>query len=317
GCDRAVCTGDDGRGRACARRRRRARHLQRVSDPVRGGAAPGWADAERAPAVPVAPVVGAGRADRDAVHPPVRTRRAAGDPDRPRRRALRGGRAHRRRARGDGAGGVALRAGHPERLDERHRRRDQRRRQRGGDHAAPRAPQRRPWAARTAPVSFFRWRLDMRRSTPWMCAIVMVATSGCKQISDQYAKIKQTIEAKIAQRRGRVPTPPPPAPVPPRASADTPLTATAPPPAPAPPAGGRRHVAQAPEIARPARDVPYESPDTGTIAPGMGEKDIFSLWGPPIAVRHQGEMTFLYFRNGCEYTCGTEDVVFLRIGPGV
>jgi hypothetical protein len=147
-----------------------------------------------------------------------------------------------------------------------------------------------------------------------MCALVMVATSGCKQVSDQYAKIKQTIEAKIAQRRGRAPTPPQLAPAVPQASADTPLASPLAPAAGAPPAPGRRHVAQAPEISRPAGDVPYESPDTGTIAPGMGEKEVFSLWGPPIAVRHQGDMTFLYFRNGCEYTCGTEDVVFLQNG---
>ena len=155
----------------------------------------------------------------------------------------------------------------------------------------------------------------MRQSTLWMCALVMVATSGCKQISDQYAKIKQAIEAKIAQRRGRAPTPPQPPPVVPRTSADTPVASAAAPSAPGAP--GRRHAAQAPELTRPARDVPYDSPDTGTIAPGMGEKDIFSLWGPPIAVRHQGEMTFLYFRNGCEYTCGTEDVVFLKNGQVV
>ena len=159
----------------------------------------------------------------------------------------------------------------------------------------------------------------MRRSTPWMCALVMVATSGCKQISDQYAKIKQTIEAKIAQRRGRLPTPSQPAPQPPRLSADTPLATVVPkpPPAATPAAPSRRHVAQAPEIPRPDRDVPYESPDTGTIAPGMGEKEIYSLWGPPISVRRRGEMTFLYFRNGCEYTCGTEDVVFLQNGQVV
>jgi len=159
----------------------------------------------------------------------------------------------------------------------------------------------------------------MRRSTPWMCALVMVATSGCKQISDQYAKIKQTIEAKIAQRRGRVPTPSQPAPQPPRLSADTPLATAVPaaPPAATPAAPSRRHVAQAPDIPRPDRDLPYESPDTGTIAPGMGEKEIYSLWGPPISVRHRGEMTFLYFRNGCEYTCGTEDVVFLQNGQVV
>jgi hypothetical protein len=150
-----------------------------------------------------------------------------------------------------------------------------------------------------------------------MCALVMVATSGCKQVSDQYAKIKQTIEAKIAQRRGRAPTPPPAAPAVPQVSADTPLASPGAPAAGAPPASGRRHVAQAPEISRPAGDVPYESPDTGTIAPGMGEKEVFSLWGPPIAVRHQGDMTYLYFRNGCEYTCGTEDVVFLQNGQVV
>src|SRR5205814_316180 len=92
-----------------------------------------------------------------------------------------------------------------------------------------------------APVSFSRWRLDMRRSTPWMCALVMVATSGCKQISDQYAKIKQTIEAKIAERRGRVPTPVQATPQPPRLSADTPLATPAPAsPSPAAPAAPSR-----------------------------------------------------------------------------
>ncbi|HZI22837.1 MAG TPA: hypothetical protein VFD76_09965 [Gemmatimonadales bacterium] len=160
----------------------------------------------------------------------------------------------------------------------------------------------------------------MRRSTLWMCALLTIGTSGCKQVSEQYAKIKQTILAKIAQRRGRpVPAAPQPVAQAPRPSADTavafnPLSPTTSPPAPP---SGRRHVPQAPEVARPARDVPYDSPDTGTIAPGMAEKDIYSLWGPPIAVRHQGDMTFLYFRNGCEYTCGTEDVVFLQNGQVV
>src|SRR2546430_16526052 len=88
------------------------------------------------------------------------------------------------------------------------------------------------------PASFFRWRLDMRRSTLWMCALVTVATFGCRQISDQYAKLHQTIQAEIAQRRGRAPTPPQPAPPLPQASADTALASpAAPSPAatPAPP----------------------------------------------------------------------------------
>ena len=33
--------------------------------------------------------------------------------------------------------------------------------------------------------------------------------------------------------------------------------------------------------------------------------------GVPVAERTQGNHTYLYFRNGCEVTCGTFDVVFL------
>ena len=49
----------------------------------------------------------------------------------------------------------------------------------------------------------------------------------------------------------------------------------------------------------------------------MREREIYSLWGPPIAVRRQGDMTFLYYPNGCEYSCGTADVVFLQNGQVV
>jgi hypothetical protein len=61
-------------------------------------------------------------------------------------------------------------------------------------------------------------------------------------------------------------------------------------------------------------DVPYESPDTGTIAPGMSERDVYALWGAPAAVRRAAEYTYLYFRNGCEKTCGTMDLVILENG---
>src|SRR5881628_3358458 len=118
----------------------------------------------------------------------------------------------------------------------------------------------------------------MRRSTLLMCALLTIATSGCKQINEQWAKVK----AKIAA--ARQPT---------------------------------RPARQAPAVPLPARDVPYDSPDTGTIAPDMSEREVYSLWGPPIAVRRQGDMTYLYYRNGCEYTCGTEDVVFLQNGKVV
>jgi hypothetical protein len=62
------------------------------------------------------------------------------------------------------------------------------------------------------------------------------------------------------------------------------------------------------------RDVPYFSADTGTIAPGMSEREIYSLWGAPAAVRRAGEYTYLFFNNGCERTCGTMDVVTLQNG---
>jgi hypothetical protein len=38
---------------------------------------------------------------------------------------------------------------------------------------------------------------------------------------------------------------------------------------------------------------------------------VVAVWGPPVTERKQGQWTYLYFRNGCEYSCGTFDVVFL------
>jgi hypothetical protein len=151
----------------------------------------------------------------------------------------------------------------------------------------------------------------MRRSTLWMCALVTIATSGCKQINEQWAIVK----AKIDAARHRNAPRPQPAPAP---------AATAPPaPAPAQPSSmdrpAGRHGQEPPVPSRPVptADVAYTSSDTGTIAPGMGEKDIYSLWGPPADVRRQGQFTYLFFPNGCEHTCGTADVVILQNGQVV
>ena len=154
----------------------------------------------------------------------------------------------------------------------------------------------------------------MRRSTLWMCALLAIATSGCEEIKSQYTKIKDTIAAKIAERRGRAPAAPA-QPAPAQATPETPAPQPAPATPPAKPP--RRPAIQAPEISRPTRDTPYDSPNTGTIDPGMSEKDVYSMWGPPVGVRRQADMTFLYYRNGCEYSCGTEDVVFLQNGKVV
>src|SRR5436853_7411577 len=166
----------------------------------------------------------------------------------------------------------------------------------------------RPWAARTAPVSFTRWRLDMRRSTLLTSALLMIATSGCKQITEQVQKIKAKIAA--ARQRAKPVQPVPELP-------DTPRAAPAQDVGAKPPAPPKKPARQAPAVPLPTRDVPYNSPDACTIAPGMREREIYSMWGPAIAVRHQGDMTFLYYPNGCEYTCGTADVVFLQNGQVV
>jgi hypothetical protein len=60
------------------------------------------------------------------------------------------------------------------------------------------------------------------------------------------------------------------------------------------------------------RDEPYNSPDTGTVAPGMSQNQVIALWGPPSAIRHAGDYTYLHYPNGCEYTCGKDDIVILQ-----
>lgn len=142
----------------------------------------------------------------------------------------------------------------------------------------------------------------MRRSTLWMCALLTIATLGCKQVNEQWAKVKAKIDAA---RHRTAPGQP----------AQQPAPAT-PGPAeqPAPPPSERPQHPKPPSRPIPRADVPYTSVDTGTIAPGMGEKDVYSLWGPPADVRRQGEFTYLFFPNGCEHTCGTADVVILQSG---
>jgi len=140
-----------------------------------------------------------------------------------------------------------------------------------------------------------------------------VATFGCDTVDKVTAKLKLAWD-KV---RGK-PT----------------ATATAPTPPPSVPdtAAARRAAArQAAEAQRPTapapahpqgtpavvRDVPYVSEDTGTIAPGMSEREVYAVWGAPAAVRRAGEYTYLFFNNGCEYTCGTMDVVTLKDGAVV
>jgi hypothetical protein len=93
-------------------------------------------------------------------------------------------------------------------------------------------------------------------------------------------------------------------------------------PAPAQPAPQPKAPAAAPQpasapapAARAARaDEPWTPLDTGTVAPGMSREQVIALWGVPVAERSVEDRTYLYFRNGCEASCGTFDVVFLENG---
>ncbi len=153
----------------------------------------------------------------------------------------------------------------------------------------------------------------MRRSTLAICALLTVATYGCDSAKE---KLKLAWD-KIRGKSTATATAPTPTAAPAQAS-DTAAARRA----------AARQAAEAQRPTRPApqrpqgtaavtRDVPYISEDTGTIAPGMAEREIYQLWGAPAAVRRAGEYTYLFFNNGCEYTCGTMDVVTLKDGAVV
>ncbi|MEJ2238848.1 MAG: hypothetical protein P8X82_11170 [Gemmatimonadales bacterium] len=64
-------------------------------------------------------------------------------------------------------------------------------------------------------------------------------------------------------------------------------------------------------------DEPWTPTHTGTVSPGMSREAVVGVWGEPVAERASGEWTYLYYRNGCEYSCGTFDVVMLQGGEVV
>jgi hypothetical protein len=82
-----------------------------------------------------------------------------------------------------------------------------------------------------------------------------------------------------------------------------------------PPAGGQP--AGMPTVMMPAVDEPWTPTHTGTVNPGMTRDQVIETWGPPVTERVLGAWTYLYFRNGCEASCGTFDVVFLENGQVV
>ena len=136
----------------------------------------------------------------------------------------------------------------------------------------------------------------------------------------EYGKLKERFFPSETGRRPTTaarPTPPPTAggdTARPEAPAQSPGAQTTPRVStrPRPP-----RTSQFPTGANPSGDEPFVSNDTGTIDPGMSEQEVYAKWGQPAGVRHSGVWTYLYFRNGCEKSCGTYDVVFIQSGKVV
>jgi len=147
----------------------------------------------------------------------------------------------------------------------------------------------------------------MRRSTLAICALLTVATLGCDQVDTAKAKLRLAWDKLRGRTSTQAPAQPPVRPVP-----DTAAVRVA--AAQQQAASRRPRPPAAPQGQALTRDVPYVSDDTGTVNPGMTEREIYELWAAPAAVRRVGEYTYLFFRNGCEYTCGTMDVVTLQKG---
>jgi len=66
-----------------------------------------------------------------------------------------------------------------------------------------------------------------------------------------------------------------------------------------------------------AVDQPWTPTHTGTIDPGMTREQVVAVWGEPLVERTSQSWLYLYYRNGCEVSCGTDDVVMLQDGQVV
>lgn len=57
--------------------------------------------------------------------------------------------------------------------------------------------------------------------------------------------------------------------------------------------------------------APLTAQDAAVIDPGMSRAEVIERLGKPLNERKSGGHTYLYYRNGCERTCGMNDVVML------
>lgn len=128
----------------------------------------------------------------------------------------------------------------------------------------------------------------MRWPTLALTAVLVAALAGCGG--------GESGEAEVA---GETPESAPGEATPPAAAAPV----AAPASRPAAPASATRPLAV---------DEPWAPTDTGTVNPGMSRDEVVSVWGKPATERSADGRVYLYYRNGCEASCGTFDVVFLE-----
>src|ERR1043165_4509517 len=61
--------------------------------------------------------------------------------------------------------------------------------------------------------------------------------------------------------------------------------------------------------------VPLSAQTTvATIDPGMTRDQVVSKLGAPLSTRTKDAFTYLFYKNGCEKTCGMNDLVVLDSG---
>lgn len=61
--------------------------------------------------------------------------------------------------------------------------------------------------------------------------------------------------------------------------------------------------------------APAQTP--ATIDPGMTQEQVVAHLGQPLSSRSYDGYTYLFYRNGCERTCGMNDIVVLDSGKVV
>jgi hypothetical protein len=136
----------------------------------------------------------------------------------------------------------------------------------------------------------------MRRWSLFMMLLVAAAGCGDGDETEPAGTVEDTVTPQTAQMPAAEPAPSMPVP------AATPVES---------------RPTQMPAVGLPAVDEPWTPTHTGTVSPGMTREQVIETWGPPVTERAVGAWTYLYFRNGCEASCGTFDVVFLENGQVV